>query len=86
MAKCSISSLESLVIEMQQIKIGHAFFQASLVLVLKNIIRNDIQGVLFRNKSNASLGNSVSQRQVSKGDVQNSLDELLSGNYSFLHL
>lgn len=86
MAKCSISSLESLVIKMQQFKIGHAFFQASLVPVLKNTIQNDIQGVLFRKKSNASHGNSVSQRQVSKGDVQNSLDELVSGNDSFLHL
>lgn len=85
MAKCSISSLESLVIEMQQIKIGHAFFQASLVSFLKNTIQDDIQGILFRNKSNASHGDFVSQRQVSKGDVQNSLDELLSGNDSFLH-
>lgn len=46
------------------------------------IMWNDIQGVLSRNKSDTSNGNFVSQRQVSKGDVQNSLNELQSGNYS----
>lgn len=85
MLKCSILLLELLVIKIQQIKIGHAFFQASLVSVPKNTIRHDTEGVLYRNKPDASHGNFVSQRQVSKGDVQNSLDESLSGNYSFLH-
>jgi len=62
------------------------FFQTSPVSVLKNTIRNDIQGDLFRKKSNTSHENLVSQTQVSKGHVQKSLNELMFGNDSFLHL
>lgn len=78
MAKYSVPSLESLVTEMQQSKIGLAYFQASLVSVLKTAIQNDIQ----REKKQVPHMGILCLKEKYKIFM----DELLSSNYSSLYL
>lgn len=78
MAKCSVPSLESLVIEMQQSKIGSAFFQVSLVSVLETTIQNYTQ----RGKKQVPHVGILCLKEMYKIIM----GELLSLNCSSLHL